>query len=90
MRTIAKVIYVALVFIVTATVVRAQNASILGDEDGPSFHRFQILAWIRSVICIASVVQPIDLPTFSSTLLGLMGISSGTYLGFKFPEQKTP
>jgi hypothetical protein len=27
---------------------------------------------------------------FSTTLLGLMGISSGTYIGFEFPEQKNP
>jgi hypothetical protein len=90
MRAAIKVIYVVFVFVVTITVVRAQNASILSDEDGPSFHRFQILAWIRSAIFIASVVQTLDMPTFSSTLLGLMGISSGAYLGFRFPEQKTP
>jgi len=90
MRAIIKVIYVAFVFAVAVTVLRARNASILGDEHGPRFHRFQILAWIRSVIFIASVIQALDMPTSSSTLLGLMGISSGTYLGFKFPEQKTP
>jgi len=28
------------------------------------------------------------MPEFNTTLLGLMGISSGTYLGAKFPEQK--
>ena len=28
------------------------------------------------------------MPEFSTTLLGLMGISSGTYLGFKLPEKK--
>jgi hypothetical protein len=27
---------------------------------------------------------------FSTTLLGLMGVSSGTYIGFKLPEQKNP
>lgn len=65
---------------------------ILCDEDGPSFHRFQIFAWtlVLGVIFIASVVQTLDMPNFSTTLLALMGISGGTYLGFKFPEQKTP
>jgi lysozyme len=27
---------------------------------------------------------------FSATFLGLMGVNSGTYIGFKFPEQKNP
>jgi len=90
MRAIIKVIYVAFVFVITVTVLHAQNASILSDEDGPGFYRFQILAWTLSVIFITSVVQTLDMPTFSSTLLGLMGISSGTCFGFKFPGQKTP
>lgn len=65
---------------------------ILSDENGPSFHRFQILAWtlVLGFIFIASVTQTLGMPTFGNTLLGLMGISGGTYLGFKFPEQKTP
>jgi hypothetical protein len=28
------------------------------------------------------------MPQFNPTLLGLMGISSGTYLGFKVPESR--
>jgi len=28
------------------------------------------------------------MPEFDNTLLALMGISSGTYLGFKIPEQR--
>jgi hypothetical protein len=65
---------------------------ILSDADGLSFHRFQIFAWnlVLGVIFLASVVQTLSMPTFGNTLLGLMGISGGTYLGFKFPEQKTP
>ena len=35
-----------------------------------------------------SVYGNLAMPEFSSTLLGLMGISSGTYIGFEFPEQK--
>jgi hypothetical protein len=64
---------------------------ILSDENGLSFHRFQIFAWnlVLGVIFVASVVQTLGMPTFGNTLLGLMGISGGTYLGFKFPEQKT-
>jgi hypothetical protein len=29
------------------------------------------------------------MPQFSDTLLALMGISAGTYVGFKIPEQQT-
>jgi hypothetical protein len=64
---------------------------ILTDENGLSFHRFQIVAWsaVLGIIFISCVWQNLGMPTFSNNLLGLLGISSGTYLGFKFPEQKT-
>lgn len=63
---------------------------ILSDGSGYSFHRFQIFAWtiVLGIIFIASVYNKLTMPEFSATLLGLMGISSGTYIGFKFPEQK--
>jgi hypothetical protein len=37
---------------------------------------------------VSSVYNRLTMPEFSATLLGLMGLSSGTYIGFKFPEQK--
>jgi hypothetical protein len=63
---------------------------ILSDAAGYSFHRFQIFAWtiVLGVIFVSSVYNNLTMPEFSSTLLGLMGISSGTYIGFKFPENK--
>jgi len=63
---------------------------VLGDASGYSFHRFQIFAWtlVLGVIFISSVYNELTMPEFSATLLGLMGISSGTYIGFKFPEEK--
>ena len=63
---------------------------ILTDSTGYSFHRFQIFAWtiILGIIFISSVYKSLSMPEFSSTLLGLMGLSAGTYIGFKFPEQK--
>jgi len=63
---------------------------ILGDASGYSFHRFQIFAWtiVLGVIFISSVYNGLTMPEFSATLLGLMGLSSGTYIGFKFPEQR--
>lgn len=63
---------------------------ILADSTGYSFHRFQIFAWtiILGIIFISAVYNSLNMPEFSPTLLGLMGLSSGTYIGFKFPEQK--
>jgi hypothetical protein len=75
--------------------VAARNVSrsflrdILSDASGYSFHRFQIFAWtiVLGIIFVSSVYNSLNMPEFSATLLGLMGLSSGTYLGFKFPEQ---
>lgn len=63
---------------------------LLSDGSGYSFHRFQIFAWmlVLGVIFLSSVYNQLTMPEFSTTLLGLMGISSGTYIGFKFPEQR--
>ena len=62
---------------------------VLSDRSGYSFHRFQIFAWtiVLGIIFISSVYNSLSMPEFSTTLLGLMGLSSGTYIGFKFPEQ---
>jgi hypothetical protein len=63
---------------------------ILADSSGYSFHRFQIFAWtiVLGIMFVSSVYNNLTMPEFSATLLGLMGISSGTYIGFKFPETK--
>ncbi len=63
---------------------------ILRDSSGYSFHRFQIFAWtiVLGIIFVSSVYNNLSMPEFSTTLLGLLGISSGTYIGFKFPEKK--
>jgi hypothetical protein len=57
----------------------------LRDETGISFHRFQMMAWtvILGFVFVSSVWSDLAMPDFSTTLLGLMGISSGTYVGFK-------
>jgi hypothetical protein len=62
---------------------------ILNDSDGISFHRFQIVVWtiVLGVIFVESVYSRLAMPEFSGTLLALMGISSGTYLGFKGTEK---
>ncbi|HEY3566873.1 MAG TPA: hypothetical protein VGP73_02980 [Thermoanaerobaculia bacterium] len=63
---------------------------ILSDENGVSFHRLQIVIWtlVLAGVFVVSVIVSLEMPTFDSTLLALMGISAGTYLGFKFPEKQ--
>ena len=62
---------------------------ILTDADGVSLHRFQIVIWtiLLGFIFDASIYKNLAMPEFSGTLLALMGISGGTYIGFKFPEK---
>lgn len=74
----------------SASVSRGFLQDILADAGGYSFHRFQIFAWtiVLGIIFVSSVYNRLTMPEFSATLLGLMGLSSGTYIGFKFPEQK--
>jgi hypothetical protein len=62
---------------------------ILSDADGISFHRLQIAVWtvVLGIIFCLSVYTVLSMPTFSDTLLGLLGISGGTYIGFKIPEK---
>jgi hypothetical protein len=73
----------------TDTVTRGFFQDVLNDGGGISFHRFQMFVWtlVLGVIFCASVYRHLAMPAFSATLLGLMGVSSGTYLGFKFPEK---
>jgi hypothetical protein len=63
---------------------------ILSGGGDYSLHRFQIAVWtiVLGIMFLSSVYNSLTMPDFSPTLLGLMGISSGTYIGFKFPEKK--
>jgi hypothetical protein len=63
---------------------------LISDANGVSLHRFQIFVWtlVLGTVFAVSVVRDLAMPEFGATLLALMGISSGTYLGFKFPEKK--
>ena len=62
---------------------------LLSEDEGSgrviAFHRFQIVAWtlVLGVVFFSEVKTKLAMPEFNSTLLTLMGISSGTYLGFK-------
>jgi hypothetical protein len=63
---------------------------LLAENNLISFHRFQIFVWtlILGIMFVASVYNELAMPQFSATLLGLLGISAGTYVGFKLPETK--
>jgi hypothetical protein len=64
---------------------------IMSDENGISIHRFQMVVWtvVLTLIFISEVKKNLSMPEFSSTLLTLMGISSGAYVTLKIPEKKS-
>ena len=61
---------------------------IFSDDSGVAFHRFQMAVWTVAlgIIFTVRVLRNLDMPQFETSILGLMGISSGTYLGMKLPE----
>lgn len=82
------------VALLTVPVPAAQNSAgwikdLVSDDSGVSFHRVQMVVWtlVLVIVFISAVRVDVLMPVFDNTLLGLMGISSGTYLGFKFPEK---
>lgn len=62
---------------------------VLGDDGVVALDRLQIVVWtiVLSGVFVTSVVWDLIMPEFNATLLALMGISSGTYLGFKLPSK---
>jgi hypothetical protein len=72
------------------TVSRGFLRDVLSDAGGISLYRLQLFVWtlVLGIIFISSVYHGLQMPQFSTTLLGLMGISSGTYVGFKVPESR--
>ena len=63
---------------------------ILSDADGVSFHRFQMAAWtlVLGIIFVVQVYNALAMPDFNGTLLALLGISAGTFLGIKTSDPK--
>jgi hypothetical protein len=72
----------------SATAVSTGLVDIVKDGNGISFSRFQIVVWtlVFGAVFVRAVLSDLTMPQFDATLLSLMGISSGTYVGFKFPE----
>lgn len=64
---------------------------LLTDVNGIALHRFQMVIWtiVLGVVFFIDVYRDLAMPEFSATLLALMGISAGTYLGFKIPERQS-
>jgi hypothetical protein len=65
---------------------------ICGPDQGIQLHRIQIIAWtvVLGFVFIVRVFTKLSIPDFNPTLLGLLGLSAGTYVGFKFPENQAP
>ena len=63
---------------------------LLSDANGVSFHRFQMVAWavVLGMMFVTEVLARLSMPELDTNLLALLGISSGTYLGLKIPEQQ--
>jgi hypothetical protein len=57
----------------------------LTDNRVYSFHRYQMFVWtiVLGMVFISKVWQFRELPIFDNSMLALMGLTSGTYLGFK-------
>lgn len=66
-------------------------SDILTDVDGITLHRFQALIW-TVVIGVGFLIavytsNTLGMPKLDNLILAVLGISAGTYLGFKVPEQ---
>jgi hypothetical protein len=62
---------------------------VMDDKGAVALDRLQIVVWtvVLGGVFIATVVWDLSMPEFNGTLLALMGISSGTYIGFKLPNR---
>jgi uncharacterized RDD family membrane protein YckC len=60
-------------------------------SDNIELHRIQIIAWtvVLAFVFVVRIFTKLSIPDFNPTLLGLLGMSAGTYVGFKFPENKS-
>ena len=61
---------------------------LLSDANGITMQRFQMLVMTVTlgIMFLFSVVTRLTMPEFDASLLTLLGISAGTYVGLKIPE----
>lgn len=60
---------------------------VTDDRGIVALDRLQVVVWtlVLGGIFLTAVLWDLTMPEFSATMLALMGISSGTYIGFKLP-----
>jgi hypothetical protein len=66
---------------------------LVADDKGVvALDRLQVVVWtiVLGGVFLNSVFWDLTMPEFNATLLALMGISSGTYIGFKLPNVAPP
>jgi hypothetical protein len=81
---------VVLIAPATARASRGFWRDLLTSSNGAvALDRLQIVVWtlVLGAIFLTSVVWELTMPEFSVTMLALMGISSGTYIGFQYPQR---
>ena len=75
-----------------STVCPSENviSDLVTSGEGTSLHRLQFTVWTLAlmVVFVVTVWTTLQMPDFDSTLLALMGISSGAYAGLKVGENK--
>jgi len=76
----------------TATTKGFWRDLVTGDTGVVAFDRLQVVVWtlVLGGIFLTAVLWDLTMPEFSATMLALMGISSGTYIGFKLPMKSEP
>lgn len=68
---------------------------LLSDSNGVSIHRLQMLVWtiVLGLYFVRTSILYLTIPQLDDSMLALMGISNGAYVGLKIPEnsgQVTP
>ncbi len=60
---------------------------VTDDRGAVALDRLQMVVWtlLLGGLYLHSVIEYVTMPDFSTTLLSLMGVSSGAYIGFKLP-----
>jgi hypothetical protein len=55
------------------------------ERENMSFHRIQLVVWtvVIALVFVNSVFSNLEMPTYDPTILILIGIANGTYLGMK-------
>jgi hypothetical protein len=73
-----------------AQATRGFFTDLVSETETMTLPRLQLAVWTAVLIFIfgRAVLSTLVMPEFDATLLGLMGISGGTYVGFKLPDKK--